>query len=77
MRKLLIVMAVGIFAAIGSAAGTQAFEPPRDPADVFSCPGGNPVAGHPGAPGLLGIVSEERLGPWNAVFAPNTPLTLC
>lgn len=70
----MVIAGTGTFATIGGAA---AFEPPSDPAGQFSCPGGDPVAGHPGARGLLGVVSESRLGPWNAVFAESTPLTLC
>jgi hypothetical protein len=77
-RKALLVLLTVACLTLGTVTGVAAFEPPRDPANKFSCPGGDPVAGHPGSAGLVGLISEERLGPWHAVFGPSgTQIELC
>jgi hypothetical protein len=77
MKKLLVLTFVAgsvMFGTVGSAA---AFVPPADPANRFSCPGGDPVLGHPGSVGLQKVVpTGKSLGPWNAVFNAD-PITLC
>jgi hypothetical protein len=77
-RKILLAAVMVVCLTVGTATGVAAFEPPSDPADKFTCDP-NPVSGHPGSPGLEGVVfSEKSLGAWNAVFAPGgTPVTLC
>lgn len=66
------------------AAPALAFVPPSNPANVFSCPGGNPVAGHPGSGGLMkAMEASDGLTAWHAVFTPSSPgaddgpVTLC
>lgn len=77
MRRIILAAVLAAFGMAMTATGAAAFEPPSDPAGKFSCPGGDPVGGHPGAAGLMDVVTPDRLGPWNAVFAAGTPLTLC
>jgi hypothetical protein len=79
-RKGVLAFLMAACLMVGTVTGAAAFEPPRDPANKFSCPGGDPVVGHPGSAGLAGRISEDHLGPWNAVFAPNphgSPIALC
>jgi hypothetical protein len=78
MRKIFVAFLASAFITVGTVAGAAAFVPPNDPAGKFSCPGGDPVAGHPGHAGLEIVVPEKSLGAWNAVFAPHgTPIALC
>jgi hypothetical protein len=59
-------------AALAVTAGSaNAFEPPADPTDNFTCEGG-PVAGHPGHNGL-GTAMTHASSPtaWNAAFNPG------
>ena len=76
MRRILLALMMAGTLLLGTSVGAGAFEPPQDPANKFSCPGGNPVAGHPGSAGLEIVVPAKSLGPWNAVFN-GTPVTLC
>jgi hypothetical protein len=78
-RKMFIsvVLTTSLLLALGI--GTAlAFEPPgdniNDTKNVFSCPDGDPVAGHPGSQGqMTAMGTENTIGAWNAVFTPRNP----
>jgi hypothetical protein len=64
--------------------GASAFEPPADPQDKFTCPGGEPVPGHPGFPGITTGVAKsfEQSGgtaaaAWSATVLFDGPLGVC
>jgi hypothetical protein len=80
-------LAVGIIvgaASIGIAPSASAFEPPADPEDKFTCPGGTFVPGHPGYPGIATGTSEsfvnsggQAAAAWSATTLFDGPLALC
>ena len=88
LRSVLFVTAMSVPLLGGGTAA--AFEPPSDPADVFTCVGGvDPVSGFPGSVGQFtqfgtrgfGTASAAsggtNVGPWSAALNPNTPVNLC
>jgi hypothetical protein len=80
-------LAVGLL--IGTATFTfapsaSAFEPPADPQNKFTCPGGDPVAGHPGFPGITTGVESSVVksgggaaAAWSATTLFDGPLAVC
>ncbi|MHA7297328.1 hypothetical protein [Pseudarthrobacter sp. MDT3-1] len=80
-------LAVGVIVAALSvmfAPSALAFEPSADPQDKFSCPGGNPVAGHPGFPGIVTGVEKSFVNTeataaaaWSATVLFDGPLAVC
>lgn len=68
VRKLMVAVIAGSLLGL-AASPAMAFEPPSDPAGVFSCPGGDPVAGHPGVDGQqVALGTGNTVGAWNGVF---------
>jgi hypothetical protein len=84
IRSIVIVAALVLVFAMpaGTASG---FEPPADPQDKFTCPGGEPVPGHPGFPGIATGTEQSfmntdgrAVAAWSAVFNnPTGTITLC
>ena len=74
-RRMLLAVLIAACLTVGTVTGVAAFEPPSDPANVFTCDP-TPVLGHPASRGLEGVVLDGKsIGPWNAVFAPHgTPM---
>jgi ABC-type sugar transport system substrate-binding protein len=83
--RRIIVAALAVAGLTIPVSGAAAFEPPSDPQDRFSCVGGvDPVAGHPGFPGIatgLEQASSNSGGvgtaAWSAVFKGNGTIVLC
>lgn len=74
-RRLMVIAIAGSLLGLTASPAT-AFEPPSDPAGVFSCAGG-PVAGHPGAEGqFVALATGNTVGAWNSVFN-SAKITLC
>jgi hypothetical protein len=77
-KRLMMALATGALLAAMMPGAASAFEPPADPAEKFSCPSGDPVAGHPGAGGLdRALTVSGNIGPWNPALNPATPITVC
>jgi hypothetical protein len=81
----IIVAALAVGGLMIPMSGAAAFEPPSDPHHQFTCVGGiDPVAGHPGYPGVatgFGQSSSNSDGrgsaAWSAVSKGNGTITLC
>lgn len=75
MRRSIVAVATGLLLTL-AASPAMAFEPPSDPAGLFSCDGG-PVAGHPGSAGLQdALATGNTVAAWNAVFN-SAQIDLC
>jgi hypothetical protein len=86
IRSVRFIIVATLVLVLAVPAGTASgFEPPADPQDRFTCPGGEPVPGHPGFPGIatgveMSIVNsgERAVAAWSAVFNnPTGTITLC
>jgi hypothetical protein len=82
----MIAVVTATLVALAMPAGSAwAFEPPADPRDRFTCPGGEPVPGHPGFPGIATGVEQSltntdgrAVAAWSAVFNnPTGKVALC
>jgi hypothetical protein len=85
--KIRTALTAGIIvgaASIGIAPSASAFEPPADPEDKFTCPGGTFVPGHPGFPGIATGTDESFVNSgrnaaaaWSATTLFGGPLAVC
>jgi predicted ribosomally synthesized peptide with SipW-like signal peptide len=61
----MVALAAGLLLTL-TAVPAMGFEPPSDPAGVFSCDGG-PVAGHAGGGLSVALGTGNTVAAWNAV----------